>query len=83
MCVSSAVLCTCKLRGGNCVYVDFVATQVYFASSGEDAVKFESFPDEVVVAKAVAVLRSIFGDHAVPEVMLCMHFCMYRVCVCT
>lgn len=35
--------------------------------AGEDAVKFESFPDDVVVAKAIAVLRSIFGDHAVPE----------------
>ena len=39
-----------------------------FVPSGEDAVKFESFPDDVVVAKAIAVLRSIFGDHAVPEV---------------
>lgn len=36
--------------------------------SGEDAVKFESLPDNVVVAKAMAVLRSIFGDQTVPEV---------------
>ena len=35
---------------------------------GEDAVKFESLPDEVVVAKALSVLRSIFGDTTVPEV---------------
>ena len=35
---------------------------------GEDAVKFEGLPDDVVVAKAVAVLRSIFGDPKVPEV---------------
>jgi len=31
-------------------------------------VKFESLPDEVVVAKALSVLRSIFGDTTVPEV---------------
>ena len=37
---------------------------------GEDAVKFEGLPDDVVVAKAVAVLRSIFGDRNVPEVSL-------------
>ena len=30
--------------------------------------KFESLPDEVVVAKALSVLRSIFGDTTVPEV---------------
>ena len=36
--------------------------------AGEDAVKFEGLPDDVVVAKAVAVLRSIFGDPKVPEV---------------
>ena len=35
---------------------------------GDDAVKFESLPDDVVVAKAMAVLRSIFGDQNVPEV---------------
>ena len=35
---------------------------------GEDAVRFEGLPDDVVVAKAVAVLRSIFGDPRVPEV---------------
>lgn len=35
---------------------------------GEDAVKFESLPDDVVVAKALSVLRSIFGDQTVPEV---------------
>ena len=36
--------------------------------TGEDAVKFESLSDDVVVAKAVSVLRSIFGDQTVPEV---------------
>lgn len=36
--------------------------------SGEDAVKFETLPDDVVVAKALSVLRSIFGDQTVPEV---------------
>ena len=36
--------------------------------AGEDAVKFESLPDDVVVAKALSVLRSIFGDQTVPEV---------------
>ena len=35
---------------------------------GDDAVKFESLSDDVVVAKAVSVLRSIFGDQTVPEV---------------
>ncbi len=38
---------------------------------GEDAVKFESLPDDVVIAKAISVLRSIFGDQTVPEVILC------------
>ena len=37
-------------------------------TAGEDAVKFESLPDDVVVAKALSVLRSIFGDQTVPEV---------------
>lgn len=41
---------------------------VYFL--GEDAVKFESLPDEVIVAKALSVLRSIFGDTTVPEVLM-------------
>lgn len=36
--------------------------------AGEDAERFESLPDHVVLAKALAVLRSIFGDKAVPEV---------------
>lgn len=36
--------------------------------AGEDAVKFESLPNDVVVAKAISVLRSIFGDQTVPEV---------------
>lgn len=35
---------------------------------GEDAVKFETLPDDVIVAKALSVLRSIFGDQTVPEV---------------
>lgn len=35
--------------------------------AGDDAVKFESLPDDVIVAKAMAVLRSIFGDQSVPE----------------
>ncbi|XP_019848757.1 PREDICTED: lysine-specific histone demethylase 1A-like isoform X2 [Amphimedon queenslandica] len=35
--------------------------------AGEDAVKYESLPDDVVTAKAMAVLRSIFGDNSVPE----------------
>ena len=35
---------------------------------GEDAVKFESLSDDVIVAKALSVLRSIFGDTTVPEV---------------
>ena len=39
-------------------------------SSGEDAVKFETLPDDVIVAKALSVLRSIFGDQIVPEVSL-------------
>ena len=32
--------------------------------------RFEGLPDDVVVAKAVAVLRSIFGDPIVPEVRM-------------
>jgi hypothetical protein len=36
--------------------------------TGDDAIKFESLPDEVIVAKALSVLRSIFGDTTVPEV---------------
>lgn len=42
--------------------------------AGEDAERFESLPDHVVLAKALAVLRSIFGDKAVPEVSRgCVH----------
>jgi len=36
--------------------------------AGEDAVKFESLPDDVILAKALSVLRSIFGDQTMPEV---------------
>lgn len=43
---------------------------IIIALSGDDAVKFESLPDEVIVAKALSVLRSIFGDTTVPEVCL-------------
>ena len=50
----SAVLCVCV-----CVCVCVL---------GDDAVRFESLPDDVVVAKALSVLRSIFGDQAVSEV---------------
>ena len=42
--------------------------------AGEDAVKFEGLPDDVITAKAVAVLRSIFGDQNVPEVQFSMQF---------
>jgi lysine-specific histone demethylase 1 len=35
--------------------------------AGEDAEKFEAFPDQVILAKVLAVLRSVFGDKAVPE----------------
>ena len=48
-----------------------VCVCVCVCCAGEDAVKFEGLPDDVVVAKAVAVLRSIFGDPVVPEV--CVH----------
>ena len=47
--------------------------------AGEDAEKFEAFPDQVILAKVLAVLRSVFGDKAVPEVCVCMCVC---VCVC-
>ena len=53
---------------------------------GEDAVKFEGLPDDVVVAKAVAVLRSIFGDRNVPEVSLkwwCDFVGCPSYCTCT
>ena len=33
--------------------------------------KFESLPDDVILAKALSVLRSIFGDQTVPEVSVC------------
>ena len=36
--------------------------------------KFESLSDDVVVAKAVSVLRSIFGDQTVPEVSCTLTF---------
>ncbi len=39
--------------------------------AGEAAVKFESLPDDVIVAKALSVLRSVFGDRSVPEVKYC------------
>ena len=42
--------------------------------AGEDAVKFEGLPDDVITAKAVAVLRSIFGDQNVPEVQFSIQF---------
>lgn len=38
--------------------------------AGEDALRFESLSDQVIVAKAMAVLRSVFGDTSVPEVRL-------------
>jgi len=38
--------------------------------AGEDALKFESLSDQVIVAKAMAVLRSVFGDTSVPEVKI-------------
>lgn len=41
--------------------------------AGEDAVKFESLPDDVILAKALSVLRSIFGDQTVPEVSVHIH----------
>lgn len=47
-------------------------------STGDDAVKFESLPDDVIVAKAMAVLRSIFGDQNVPEVELEIGFLKSR-----
>ena len=40
--------------------------------AGEDAIKFESLHDDVIVAKAMSVLRSIFGDQTVPEVIVCV-----------
>lgn len=50
--------------------------------AGEAAVKFESLPDDVIVAKALSVLRSIFGDRTVPEVHLLTpisHLCYHNV----
>ena len=41
--------------------------------AGEDAIKFESLHDDVIVAKAMSVLRSIFGDQTVPEVTTCVY----------
>ena len=55
-----------------CLLVVCVCVSVVMVA-GEDAVKFEGLPDDVVVAKAVAVLRSIFGDRSVPEVYTCMN----------
>ena len=48
---------------------------------GDDAVKFESLPNNVVVAKAMAVLRSIFGDQTVPEVHLFFFYTSQALCV--
>jgi len=45
-----------------------VSLTVHPYHAGEDAVKFESLPDDVILAKALSVLRSIFGDQTVPEV---------------
>ena len=52
-------------------------------NAGDDAIKFEALPDEVIVAKALSVLRSIFGDTCVPEVR-CMCVCVFSItfCVC-
>ena len=53
------------------VYIPVQLLQVLIALvAGEDALRFESLSDQVIVAKAMAVLRSIFGDTAVPEVGL-------------
>ena len=46
--------------------------------AGEDAIKFESLHDDVIVAKAMSVLRSIFGDQTVPEVIVCVS-CLFAV----
>lgn len=56
-----------------CVFipVQLFHVQVLIALvAGEDALRFESLSDQVIVAKAMAVLRSVFGDTAVPEVGL-------------
>lgn len=53
-----------------CVWVCGVI--IYVVVIGDDAVKFESLPDDVIVAKAMAVLRSIFGDQTVPEVRVAL-----------
>ena len=53
--------------------------------AGEDAIKFESLHDDVIVAKAMSVLRSIFGDQTVPEVTwvccvcACVSFLYYYI----
>ena len=53
------------------VFIPVQLLQVLIALvAGEDALRFESLSDQVIVAKAIAVLRSIFGDTAVPEVGL-------------
>ena len=44
--------------------------------------KFEGLPDDVIVAKAVAVLRSIFGDPNVPEVFVMCPFCHTLILSC-
>ena len=42
-------------------------------AAGEDVLRFEPLSDQVIMAKAMAVLRSIFGDTAVPEVGVHLH----------
>ena len=49
--------------------MEFYLSLSLVPTSGEDAVKFETLPDDVIVAKALSVLRSIFGDQTVPEVI--------------
>ena len=38
--------------------------------AGKDAETFEDLAEQVILAKVLAVLRSIFGDKAVPEVCI-------------
>lgn len=59
----------CSVCLGSAPLLSSCPPQVLIALvAGEDAERFESLPDHVVLAKALAVLRSIFGDKAVPEV---------------
>lgn len=51
--------------------------------AGEAANKLETYPDDVIVGRAISVLKGIFGNNNVPQVEYDMLVCLFMfVCCC-